>query len=57
MQVLTPQSHLIQTTSEDHYSRTSIIQTPMWHFNVKGVQINESVRISELSDKIHYLAS
>ena len=39
------------------YSRTSIIQTPVCHFNVKGVQINEFVRISELSDKIHYLAS
>ena len=25
--------------------------------NVKGVQINEFVRISELSDKIHYVAS
>ena len=39
------------------YSRTSIIQTPVCHFNVKGVQINEFVQISELSDKIHYLAS
>ena len=39
------------------YSRTSIIQTPVCHFNVKSVQINEFVRISELSDKIHYLAS
>ena len=42
------------------YSRTSIIiQTPVavCHFNVKGVQISEFVRISELSDKIHYLAS
>ena len=39
------------------YSRTSIIRTPVCHFNVKGVQINEFVRISELSDKIHYLAS
>ena len=29
----------------------------MCHFNVKGVQISEFVRISELSDKIHYLAS
>ena len=35
------------------YSRTSIIRTPMYHFNVKGVQISEFVRISELSDKIH----
>ena len=39
------------------YSRTSIIRTPVCHFNVKGVQINEFVQISELSDKIHYLAS
>ena len=39
------------------YSRTSIIQTPMCHLNVKGVQISKFVRISELSDKIHYLAS
>ena len=39
------------------YSRTSIIQTPVWHFNVKSIQINEFVRICELSDKIHYLAS
>ena len=38
-------------------SRTSIIRTPVCHFKVKGVQINEFVRISELSDKIHYLAS
>ena len=27
------------------------------HFNAKGDQINEFVRISELSDNIHYLAS
>ena len=39
------------------YSRTSIIQTPLCHVNVKGVQINEFVQVSELSDKIHYLAS
>ena len=39
------------------YSRTLIIQTPVCHFNVKSVQINEFVRISELSDKIHYLVS
>ena len=42
------------------YNRTSIIQTPnksMCHLNVNGVQISEFVRISELSDKIHYLAS
>ena len=32
-------------------SRTSVIQTPVCHFNVKGVQISEFVRISELSDK------
>ena len=38
-------------------SRTSIIRTPMRHFNVKGVQISEFVWISELSDKIHYLVS
>ena len=37
------------------YSRTSIIQTPVCHYNAKGVQINEFVRISELSGKIHYL--
>ena len=37
------------------YSRTSIIRTPVCHFNVKSVQINEFVRISELSDKMHYL--
>ena len=30
------------------YSRTSIIRTPVCHFNVKGVQISEFVRISEL---------
>ena len=39
------------------YSRTSIIRIPVCHFNVIGVQINEFVWISELSDKIHYLAS
>ena len=40
------------------YSRTSIIQTPMVPLlNVKGVQISEFIWISELSDKIHYLAS
>ena len=39
------------------YSRTSIIRTPVCHFNVKDVQINKFVWISELSDKIHYLAS
>ena len=33
------------------YSRTSNILTPVYHFNVKGVQINEFVQISELSDK------
>ena len=38
------------------YSRTLIIQTPVCRFNVKGVRINRFVRISELSDKIHYLA-
>ena len=27
------------------------------HFNVKGVQINAFVQITELSDKIDYLAS
>ena len=32
------------------YSRTSIIRTPVCHFNVKGVQINGFVWISELSD-------
>ena len=30
---------------------TSIIRTPLCHFNVKSVQISEFVRISELSDK------
>ena len=39
------------------YSRTSIIRTPVCHFNVKGVQVNGFVQISEFSDKIHYLAS
>ena len=39
------------------YSRTSIIRTPVCHFNVKSVQINEFVQMSELSDKIHYLAT
>ena len=33
------------------YSRSLIIRTPVCHFNVKGVQINEIVRISELSNK------
>ena len=33
------------------YSRTSIIRTPVCHFNAKDVQINEFFRISELSDK------
>ena len=33
------------------YSRTSIIRTPVCHFNVKGIGISEFVRISELSDK------
>ena len=40
-----------------NYSRTSIIRTPVCHFNVKSVQINEFVLLSELSNKIHYLAS
>ena len=39
------------------YSRTSIIRTPVCHLDVKGGQINEFVWISELSDKMHYLAS
>ena len=39
------------------YSRTSIIRTPLCHFHVKGVQISEFVQMSELSDKIRYLAS
>ena len=39
------------------YSRTSIIRTPLCHFNVKGVQINEFVWISEISDKIIILFS
>ena len=42
-------NHIIQ------YIRTSIIWTPVYHFNVKGVKINEFVSISGLSDKIHYL--
>ena len=33
------------------YSRTSIIRTPMCHFNVKGVQISEFIQINELSNK------
>ena len=40
-----------QPLREGEYSRTSIIRTPMCHFNVKSVQISEFVRISELSDK------
>ena len=36
---------------ENNYSRTSIIQTPMCCFNVKGVHISEFVQISELSNK------
>ena len=47
----------LQMVKNGIYSRTSIIRTPVCHFNVKSVQINEFVRISELSDKIHYLAS
>ena len=43
--------------SHNLYSRTSIIPTPVCHFNVKGVQINEFACISELSDKIHYVFS
>ena len=39
------------------YSITSIIRTPVYHFNDKGVQLNEFVWICELSDKMHYLAS
>ena len=39
------------------YSRTLIIGTPVRHFYVKSAQINEFVRMSELSDQIHYLAS
>ena len=39
------------------YSRTSITWTPKYHFNVKGIQISEFIRISELIDKMHYLAS
>ena len=42
---------------DSKYSRTSIIWTPVCHFNVKSVQISEFVRISETSGKIHYLAS
>ena len=48
---------LPRSRSGNKYSRTSIIRTPVCHFNVKSVQINEFVQISELSDKIHYLAS
>ena len=29
----------------------------MCHFNVQGFQFSEYAQISELSDKIHYLAS
>ena len=39
------------------YSRTSIIRTPVCYYDVKGIQINEFVQISELSDKMYYLAS
>ena len=45
------------------YRMSLIVRTSMCHFNVKGFQINEFVRInefvqiSELSDKICYLAS
>ena len=39
------------------YSRTLIIQTPICHFCVKGVQISEFACVRKLSDKIHYLAS
>ena len=49
--------HIMYINYSDKYSRTSIIRTPVCHSNVKGVQINEFVWISELSDKIHYLAS
>ena len=53
-----PPAHVTYITYKIYiYSRTSIIRTPVCHLNVKGVQINEFVQISELSDKIHYLAS
>ena len=42
-------NHIVQ------YIRTSIIQTPVCHFNVQGVQINKFVSVSELSDKIQCL--
>ena len=51
------QCGILRSLNKTRYSRTSIIRTPVCHFNVEGVQINEFVQISELSDKIHYLAS
>ena len=39
------------------YGRTSIIRILVCHFNVRSVQISKFVQISELSDKIHFLAS
>ena len=53
-------AHMVDSRRSGHiyiHSRTSIIRTPVCHFNVKSVQISEYVQISELSDKIHYLAS
>ena len=46
--------HCIRTCTvgsqlSEHLCATSMLR--------KGVQINEFIRISELSDKIHYLAS
>ena len=49
--------HIMLPEAKCNYSRTSIIRTPVCHFNVKGVQINKFVQISELSAKMHYLGS
>ena len=45
-------SYMNRAKTNNEYSRTSIIRTPVCHFNVKSVQINEFVRMSEISDKI-----
>ena len=46
--------HILAHLFTDTLVQQDLDQTPVCHFNVKGVQINQ---ISELSDEIHYLAS
>ena len=48
--------YCITISLEFKYSKTSIIQAPLCHFNDKGVQRNEFVRISKLSQLFSLLA-